>query len=78
MFSFQKSQDLDELFSLAHAEPFVAYFFGSAPVRGLMANLIFYLADQLTKGFQSANNQVQALQTQVTKVFQSMVPGFKS
>jgi hypothetical protein len=43
-----------------------------------MANLLIYLADQLTRGFQSADNQVQALQTQVTEAFQSMVPGFKS
>jgi hypothetical protein len=43
-----------------------------------MANLLIYFTDQLTREFQSANNQVQALQTQVTEVLQSMVPGFKS
>jgi hypothetical protein len=78
MFNFQRSQDLDELFNPAHAEPSVASFFGSAPVRGLVANLLFYLANQWTRGFQSADNQVQALQTQVTEVFQCMVPSFKS
>jgi hypothetical protein len=78
VFNFQRSQDLDELFSPAHIEPSVASFFGFAPVRGSMANLLFYLADKLTRGFQSMDNLVQALQTQVTKVFQSMVLGFKS
>jgi hypothetical protein len=66
------------LFPLAHTKPSVASFFGSVSVRGSMANLLIYLADQLTRGFQSADNQVQALQTQVTEAFQSMVPGFKS
>jgi hypothetical protein len=78
MFNFQRSKDSDELFSSAHAESSVASFFGSTPVKGSIANLPFYLADQLTRGFQSADNQVQAFQTQVTKVFQSMVPDFKS
>jgi hypothetical protein len=41
-------------------------------------NLIIYLADQLLRGCQSADNQFQALQNQVTKVFQSMVSGFKN
>jgi len=58
--------------------PSVASFFRSAPVRGSVVNLHIYLADQLTRGFQSANNQFKALQTQATKGFQSMVPGFKS
>jgi hypothetical protein len=66
------------LFPPAHAEPSVASFFGSALVRGSMANLLIYPADQLTRGFQSADNQVQALQTQVTEVFQSMALSFKS
>jgi hypothetical protein len=29
-----------------------------------MVNLLIYLADQLTRGFQSGDNQFQALQTQ--------------
>jgi hypothetical protein len=53
MFDFQRSQDLDELFSPAHAEPSIASFFRSASV----VNLLIHLADQLTKGFQSADNQ---------------------
>jgi hypothetical protein len=43
-----------------------------------MVNLLIYLADQLTKGFQFADNQFQALQTQATEGFQFVVPGFKS
>jgi hypothetical protein len=68
-FNFQMSQDLDELFLPTHAEPSVASFFGFASIRGSVANLLIYLADQLTRGFQSAHNQLQALQTQVTEIF---------
>jgi hypothetical protein len=32
----------------------------------------------LTRGFQSVDDQFQALRTQAAKGFQSMVPGFKS
>jgi hypothetical protein len=65
-------------FSPAHAELSVASFFRSAPVRGSVVNLIIYLANQLTRGFQSVANEFQALQTQATEGFQSIVPGFKS
>jgi hypothetical protein len=41
-------------------------------------NLLIYLADQLLRGCQSADNQVQALQNQEIEGFQSMVPGFLS
>jgi hypothetical protein len=34
-----------------------------------VVNLLFYLADQLLRGCQSADNQVQALQNQVTEGF---------
>jgi hypothetical protein len=78
MLKFQRSQDLDEPFPLAHAEPSVTSFFRYAPVRGSMVNLLICLADQSTRGFQSADNQFQALQTQATKGFQSMLLGFKS
>jgi hypothetical protein len=53
MVKFQMSQDFDDLFSLAHAEPFVTSFFRSVPVRGSVVNLLIYLANQLTRGFQS-------------------------
>jgi hypothetical protein len=38
-------------------------------VRGLLENLLFYLADQLLKGCQSTDNQIQALQNQATEGF---------
>jgi hypothetical protein len=41
-------------------------------------NLLIYLVDQLARGFQSMDYQFQALQTQATEGFQSMVPDFKS
>jgi phage shock protein A len=40
-------------------------------------NPFTHLVDQLTKGFQSADDQFQALQTQVTKGFQSMDSQFQ-
>jgi hypothetical protein len=57
MLKSQRSQDLDELFPPTHVEPSVASFFRSAPVRGSVVNLLIYLVDQLTRVFQSANNQ---------------------
>jgi len=78
MLKFQRSQDLDELIPPTLVESSVASFFRYVPVRGSVVNLLIRLSDQLTRGFQSADNQVQALQTQVTEAFQSMVPGFKS
>jgi len=59
-------------FPLDQAEHSVASFFRSAPVRGLVVNLLICLADLLPRGFQSADDQFQALQTQETKGFQSM------
>jgi hypothetical protein len=78
MLKFQRSKDLDELFPPAHVEPSVTSVFRFASIRGSVVNLLIYLVDQLTRGFQSTDNQFQALQTQATKGFQSMVPGFKS
>jgi hypothetical protein len=43
-------------FPPAHVEPSVASFFISAPIRGSMVNPLIYLPDQLTEGFQSADN----------------------
>jgi uncharacterized phage infection (PIP) family protein YhgE len=37
-----------------------------------VVNFPTHLADQLTRGFQSANDQFQALQTQVTEGVQSL------
>jgi len=72
MLKFQGSQDLDELFPPAHAEPSVASFFRSALVRGSVVNLHNRLANQLTRGFQSVDDQFQALQIQVIEGFQSI------
>jgi hypothetical protein len=72
MLKLQRTQDLNELIPPAHAELSIASFFRSAPVRGSVVNLLIHLADQLIRGFQSANDQFQALQTQVTEGFQSM------
>jgi hypothetical protein len=69
MLKFQRSQDLDKLFLPAHAEPSVASFFKSAPVRDSVVNLLIYLPNQLTRGFQFVDDQFQALQTQATEGF---------
>jgi hypothetical protein len=69
MLKFQRSQDLDELFPPAYAKPSVASFFISSPVIGSVTNPLIYLADQLTRGFQSTDNQFHALQTQATEGF---------
>jgi hypothetical protein len=47
--------------SLAHAEPSIVSFFISASIRGSVVNLLTHLVDQLIRGFQSANDQLQAL-----------------
>jgi hypothetical protein len=44
----------------------------SASVRRSVVNLLIYLADQLLRGFQSADNQFQALQNQEIEVFFSV------
>jgi hypothetical protein len=49
MLKFQRSQDLYELIPPAHAEPSVASFFKSAPVRGSVVNLLTRLADRLIR-----------------------------
>jgi hypothetical protein len=41
----------------------------SVSVRGSVVNLLYYLPDQLLRGCQSADNQVQALKNQVTEGF---------
>jgi hypothetical protein len=43
-------------FPPAHVEHSIAFFFRSTPVRGSVVNLLIYLADQLTRGFQSADD----------------------
>jgi hypothetical protein len=70
---FQRFQNLDELIPPAHAKPSVASSSRSAPASNLIVNLLTRLGDHLTRGFQSVDDQFQALQTQVTKGFQSML-----
>jgi len=72
MFKLQRSQDLDELISPAHAKPSVASFYRFALFRSSVVNLPIRLADQLTRGFQYADDEFHALPTQVTEGFQSM------
>jgi hypothetical protein len=60
MFKIQRFQDLDELF------PSSCRAFCS-----ILLQIYTSLADQLTRGFQSADDQFQALQTQVAEGFQS-------
>jgi len=61
MFKIQRFQDLDELFPSS-----------CRAFRSIFLQICTSLADQLTRGFQSTDDQFQALQTQVTEGFQSM------
>jgi hypothetical protein len=72
MLKFERSKYLDDLIPPAHAEPSVASFFRSAPVKGSVVNLFTRLVGQLIRGFQFVDDQFQALQTQVTEVVQSL------
>jgi hypothetical protein len=68
----QRFQDSDELVPLAHTEPSVASSSQSAPASDTVMSLSTRLADQLTRGFQSADDRFKNLQAQVTKGFQSI------
>jgi hypothetical protein len=59
----------DEIFPPSLCIAFGSISLISTSVRGSMMNLLIYLADQLLWACQSADNQVQALQYQVTKGF---------
>jgi len=51
---------LDELIPLAHTESFVTSSSRSAPARDLVVNLLYHLADHLSRGFISTDDQFRA------------------
>jgi len=51
---------LDELIPSAHTESSVTSSSRSAPTRDLMVNLLYHLADHLSRGFLSGNDQFRA------------------
>jgi len=74
---FQRSQDLRWAFFPSSCIAFRNIFLKSVSVRDSVVNLLIYLADQLLRGCQSADNQFQAFQNQATEgfsVYSSQLP----
>jgi hypothetical protein len=57
---FQKSQILDELIPLAHTKSCVTFSSRSTPARDSGLNLLYHLANQMSRGFLSADDQFRA------------------
>jgi hypothetical protein len=57
---FQRSQILDELIPPANTDSFVTFSSRSAPVRDSVVNLLYHLADHLSRGFLSTDDQFRA------------------
>jgi hypothetical protein len=75
---FQRSQILDELFPSAHTESSVTFSSRSVPARDLVVNLLYHLANHLSRGFLSADDQFQVRRLKWLKIFSLWFPGFKS
>jgi len=66
---FQISQILDELIPPAHTESSVTFSSRSAPARDSVVNLLSHLADHLSRGFLSTNDQFRARRLKWLKIF---------
>jgi hypothetical protein len=75
---FQRSQILDELIPSAHRESSVTFSSRSAPSRDSMVNLLYHLADHLSRGFLSMDDQFWARRLKWLKFFNLWFPGFRS
>jgi hypothetical protein len=58
---FQRSQILYELIPFAHTESSVTFSSRSAPARDSVVNLLSHLANHLSRGFLSADDQFQSM-----------------
>jgi hypothetical protein len=74
---FQRSQMLDELIPPAHTESSVTFSSGFAQTRDSVVNLLYHLADHLSRGFLSADDQFQAGRLKWLKIFSLWFPGFR-
>jgi hypothetical protein len=75
---FQRSQILYELIPPAHTESSVTFSSRSAPARDSGVNLLYHLADHLSRGFLSADDQFRARRLKWLKLFSLWFPGFRS
>jgi hypothetical protein len=75
---FQRSQILDELIPPAHTESFVTFSSRSTPARYSGVNLLYHLADHLSRGFLSADDQFRAKRLKWLKIFSLWFPDFRS
>jgi hypothetical protein len=75
---FQRSQILDELIPPAHTESSVTFSSRSTQARDSGVNLLYHLADHLSRGFLSADDQFRARRLKWLKLFSLWFPGFKS
>jgi len=66
---FQRSQNLDELIHSAHTESSVTFSSRSAPARDSVVNLLYHLADHLSRGFLSADDQFWARRLKWLKIY---------
>jgi hypothetical protein len=57
---FQRFKILDELIPLAHIESSVIFSSRSAPARDSVVNLLYHLAEHLSRGFLSTDDQFRA------------------
>jgi hypothetical protein len=57
---FQRSQILDELIPLAHTESSVTFSSRSTPARDSVVNLLYHLADHMSREFLFADDQFRA------------------
>jgi hypothetical protein len=57
---FQRYKILDELIPIAHTESFVTFSSRPAPARDSVVNLLYYLAEHLSRGYLFADNQFWA------------------
>jgi hypothetical protein len=75
---FQRSQMLDELIPPAHTKSFVTFSSKSSQTRDSVVNLLYHLANHLSRGFLSADDQFRARRLKWLKIFSLWFPGFRS
>jgi hypothetical protein len=77
-YMFQRSQILDELIPPSHTKYSVTFSSRSAPGRDSVVNLLYHLADHLSRGFLSADDQFRARRLKWLKILSLWFSGFRS
>jgi hypothetical protein len=75
---FQRSQILDELIPSAHTESSVTFSSRSAPARDSVVNILYHLADHLSRWFLAADDQFWARRLNWLKILSLRFLGFRS